>query len=161
MFIERVITMDVYDKKVYMLWYNMKRRCLDPKNPDYIYYGANGVTICEEWLSLECFRSDVPNIKGFDYQLFLEGKLVLDKDTKYGNGKVYSLRTCEFVSKEDSNKRIFSRRHNFKATSPNGEIFYSNSIKDFSEEHNLRASTISDCLKGRVKKHRCWSFEKQ
>lgn len=28
----------------------MKRRCLDPRRPDFKYYGALGVQVCPEWL---------------------------------------------------------------------------------------------------------------
>lgn len=150
---------DKYNRKIYMLWYNMKRRCLNPNFPDYKYYGAKGVIISDEWLSLDKFKEDVPKIKGFNMKLFMDGELILDKDGINGEGKLYSLETCEFVSKSESNKRIFSRRKTFMAISPLGERFLSNSIKDFASKHNLNPSTISDCLKGRVKKHRGWEFE--
>ena len=152
---------NVFERKVYMLWYNMKRRCLNENNPDYKYYGAKGVKVCEDWMCFSTFKNDITNIKGFDYDLFINGKLVLDKDTKKGNGKLYSLGTCEFVSKSESNKRIFSRKQQFKAISPDGKIYFSNSIKDFSDEHGLHSSTVGDCLRGRAKKHRGWIFEKQ
>ena len=29
---------------------DMKRRCNDPKNKDYKFYGARGIKICEEWM---------------------------------------------------------------------------------------------------------------
>lgn len=148
-----------YNRKVYMLWYNMKRRCLNVDFPDYKYYGGKGVSISKEWLSFDNFKNDIPIIKGFDMDLFMEGKLILDKDGVDGNGKIYSLETCEFVAKAESNRRIYSRKRNFKAISPQGVEFLSNSIKDFADEHNLNPSTISDCLKGRVKKHKGWTFE--
>ena len=79
---------NVFERKVYMLWYNMKRRCLNENNPDYKYYGAKGVKVCEDWMCFSTFKNDITNIKGFDYDLFINGKLVLDKDTKKGSGKL-------------------------------------------------------------------------
>ena len=35
----------------------MKRRCLDPKRPDFRYYGARGVQVCPRWLGRDGFRN--------------------------------------------------------------------------------------------------------
>lgn len=46
--------------KVYKTWGNMKNRCLNEDTPDYKYYGAMGVTICDEWASsFENFYKDM------------------------------------------------------------------------------------------------------
>ncbi len=37
----------------------MKGRCSNPNNPDYRYYGARGITYCEEWESFEEFFADM------------------------------------------------------------------------------------------------------
>jgi len=35
--------------KVYSAWLNMKTRCYNPTVPQYKYYGAQGVEVCEKW----------------------------------------------------------------------------------------------------------------
>lgn len=35
----------------------MKRRCLDPKRPDFAYYGARGIQICPRWLGRTGFAN--------------------------------------------------------------------------------------------------------
>ena len=41
-------------------WMNMKQRCSNPKRPDYKYYGAKGVKVCDRWLaSLDNFIEDM------------------------------------------------------------------------------------------------------
>ena len=40
-------------------WSNMKTRCLNPENPNYVYYGARGITVCERWLKFENFLTDM------------------------------------------------------------------------------------------------------
>lgn len=35
----------------YKVWANMKNRCLNPNTPDFKYYGAKGVTVCDEWIN--------------------------------------------------------------------------------------------------------------
>jgi hypothetical protein len=34
----------------YNIYYMMKRRCLDPKNPKYPDYGGRGIKVCKRWL---------------------------------------------------------------------------------------------------------------
>ena len=44
----------------YKLWKNIKSRCLNSKTPDYKFYGARGITICDKWKnSFESFLLDV------------------------------------------------------------------------------------------------------
>lgn len=38
------------DYPIYQSWSNMKNRCLNPNTPDYHFYGARGITICNEWI---------------------------------------------------------------------------------------------------------------
>ena len=49
-------------------WYDMKHRCYNIKREDYKYYGARGITVCEEWLDVSNFVAwcDLthPNISG-------------------------------------------------------------------------------------------------
>jgi hypothetical protein len=37
----------------------MKQRCLNPNNPDYHYYGARGISICNRWMKFEYFLEDM------------------------------------------------------------------------------------------------------
>lgn len=47
----------------YGSWREMKRRCLDPRRPDFRFYGAIGVQVCPQWLAkpggFEQFLADV------------------------------------------------------------------------------------------------------
>lgn len=35
--------------RCYKSWCKIKERCYNPNNPDYYNYGAEGITLCEEW----------------------------------------------------------------------------------------------------------------
>ncbi len=35
---------------LYRTWIDIKRRCYNPKNTSYKWYGAKGVTVCKRWL---------------------------------------------------------------------------------------------------------------
>lgn len=80
---------DSYKRTIYMIWYNMIRRCENKKCKAYEKYGAKGVKV---------------------------------------------------------------------GVSPNGEIFEFFNQSKFSKEHNLRQSTIADCLSGKCKTHKGWKF---
>lgn len=41
--------------KLYGIWHCMIQRCDNPKNPVYRWYGAKGVSVCEEWHNYEVF----------------------------------------------------------------------------------------------------------
>lgn len=54
----------------YRVWIDMKRRCLNPKNHLYKYYGGRGISVCNRWLnSFENFLEDMgfkPKNKSID-----------------------------------------------------------------------------------------------
>ena len=44
----------------YRIWSHMKRRCLDPTQHNYHYYGGRGITVCQRWRdSYEAFLADM------------------------------------------------------------------------------------------------------
>lgn len=44
---------------IYSAWNAMIRRCNNPKNPAYRYYGGRGIRVCLEWLKFENFLRDM------------------------------------------------------------------------------------------------------
>lgn len=39
------------DSRLYSIWANMKTRCHNPKSTNYKWYGAKGISVCDEWLT--------------------------------------------------------------------------------------------------------------
>lgn len=35
--------------RLYRIWKGMRQRCYSPSHPGYVFYGARGVAICDEW----------------------------------------------------------------------------------------------------------------
>ena len=42
--------------RLYMVWSNMKDRCLNPNSPIYPLYGGRGIDICAEWNDYQNFK---------------------------------------------------------------------------------------------------------
>lgn len=40
-------------------WRAMIRRCTDPRVPDYRYYGARGIRVCDRWMTFENYMADL------------------------------------------------------------------------------------------------------
>lgn len=90
---------------VYLKWMNMIRRCysknFQEKRPTY-----KGCYVCDEWLKLSNFVIDFKLIDGYDDELFLAGKLQLDKDIKSdNNNKCYCLEECMLVSVSENSRQ--------------------------------------------------------
>lgn len=53
---ETKTTHGMYGTRLYIIWNNMKNRCLDENIPRYGDYGGRGIKICEEWKKFENFQ---------------------------------------------------------------------------------------------------------
>lgn len=47
------------NRGIYEIWKGMRQRCLNPKNPNYKYYGGRGITICSRWNNFANFSADM------------------------------------------------------------------------------------------------------
>lgn len=43
----------------YLTWQSMVRRCTQPDNKNWPYYGGRGITVCEHWRTFENFLADM------------------------------------------------------------------------------------------------------
>lgn len=94
-------------ERLYKVWQSMKRRCLNPNNKDYKYYGGTGITICDEWLNnYKAFREWAYN-NGYDEKA-PRMKCTLDRIDPYGDYEPNNCRWVDmYVQNEDSHKRRF------------------------------------------------------
>ena len=146
-------------RKLYMIWYHMRDRCYNKNHERYRLYGGQGVCMCDDWLDLNTFREQVVQLDGFNEDKILKGLLHLDKDVKSPGNKIYSPENCSFISKEENNKVKPNQMYKFKATSPQGNIYFSSNQSEFARMHNLDQSCISSCLRGSSNTHKGWRFE--
>lgn len=78
-------------ERIYTVWKDMLARCNNPKKDGYKYYGARGITVCDEWLSYDNFY-EWAMANGYNDALTIERKDV------EGNYEPFN---CEWVSKSD------------------------------------------------------------
>lgn len=94
----RKVTHGLSRHPLYKVWKDMMKRCNDPSNKHYHNYGGLGVKVCDEWSnSVEAFVS-WGEANGY------EKDLSIDKDTMSEGTKIYSPKTCVFVSNTVNNR---------------------------------------------------------
>ena len=82
------------DAKIYQVWSSMKKRCYNPNNTYYKYYGARGIKVCDEWLDAKTF-CDWAMANGYKEGLSIDR---IDNDDNYHPKNV------RFVSQKDNNR---------------------------------------------------------
>ena len=86
--------------RLYNVWKNIIDRCTNENCERYKDYGARGITVCEEWLSIENFINDM-------YSSYKEG-LSIDREN---NNLGYSKENCRWTTSEIQarNTRVLRR----------------------------------------------------
>ena len=93
------------DARLYAVWKGMKRRCENKTDNSYQWYGAKGVSVCEEWHDYAAFRAwAIAN--GYDENAEY-GKCTIDRIDPCGN---YEPSNCRWVSMAEQNRN--KRREN-------------------------------------------------
>lgn len=60
----------MHGTREYKIWSGMRRRCVDPRYPGYLHYGARGITVCQRWdEAFENFYADLGPCPGPEYSL--------------------------------------------------------------------------------------------
>lgn len=146
-------------KKLRKTWYDMMQRCYNENHHSYKWYGAEGVTVCEEWQTLDGFLETVDTVEGWDEDKYKRETMHLDKDLKVPGNKVYSPETCMFVS-PDENRAPTHEVHmkDCEAISPSGKKYVFRNKEAFCREHGLNPSNVYFCLIGKQSNHKGWVF---
>lgn len=123
--------------RIYMIWFDMKRRCYQPQNKRYARYGGRGIKVCDEWLNFQSF---------FDWSLTHGYQDALTIDRFDGDGD-YCPGNCRWV---DLTTQANNRTNNHYITYK-GET---KTMMEWSKELNINYST----LRGRI--NAGWDAEK-
>lgn len=100
-------------KNFYSVWYDMNRRCYDPKHDSYKFYGGL-VTVCDEWhkdnpSGFDNFKADMWD----DYckAKHLSKTVHLDKDINNPGSKVYCKANCQWTTPMQNIRAKFNVNH--------------------------------------------------
>jgi len=88
------------------VWHGIKQRCHQPNDPQYSYYGARGIRVCDEWINDFVAFRDWAMANGFREEPDENGRnrCTLDRIDNNGN---YQVNNCRWVSPavQNNNRR--------------------------------------------------------
>lgn len=116
------------NSRLYRIYYDMKQRCLNPKNTAYEYYGGRGITICDEWLGENGFI----NFSKWALSNGYDDELTIDRINTNGN---YGPDNCRWA---DIHTQMMNRRNSL-FIEHNGK---SEAIMDIAQRHSLSTTTV-------------------
>ena len=135
---------------LYRKYYDMKRRCLNPKSPNYKYYGAIGITVCDEWInSYESFVRDMGIPKRNNLQI-----------DRIDNSKGYFKENCRWVTAKTNmrNTRRASKVYVYRDKKYVGTY---KSVAECAEKLNIDGSHIYHCFAKKRKTVKGYTIYKQ
>lgn len=98
--------------RLYVVWMQMRKRCQNPHDRSYRWYGAKGVSVCKEWdESYVAFR-DWAVDNGYD-STAKRGICTLDRINPFGN---YEPSNCRWVDQKTQRQNV---RSNYNACCTN------------------------------------------
>jgi hypothetical protein len=108
---------------LYPTWCAMRARCLLPDSQYWKYYGARGITICDEWSDFWRFVSDMgPRPDGYTVE-------------RIDNDGPYSKDNCRWASRKE---QMRNRRNTVRVTIDGTEYL----ACDLSDQSGLKSDTI-------------------
>ncbi len=118
--------------RLYSIWKNMKKRCLNENDPNYPSYGGRGIKICDEWVN------DFEKFKQWSLKNGYKDNLTIDRINNDGN---YSPENCRWAD-------WFRQARNTRKTIRITNNSVTKSIDDWCEIKGLSKNTVL----GRIKR---------
>lgn len=90
----------MWNTRIYNIWKKMKDRCYNPNSPNYKYYGAKGVKVCDEWQDFSGFYRWVQTTNYND-------KLTIDRINCFGNYEPSNFRWATMKEQNNNTSKNF------------------------------------------------------
>lgn len=90
------------------IWLKMIKRCTNPEDTHWEYYGGRGITVCERWLTWENFLEDM-------FDEYEQGLSIERIDVNKG----YSPDNCKWIPR---NEQPYNKTNTVWVTKPDGEV---------------------------------------
>lgn len=135
---------------------SMKKRCYCLSYGDWMNYGGRGITVADEWHSIQKFKDDmwtsfINHVNKFGLKQTTLDRIDSDKGYYHGN--------CRFVSPAEQNQNTRMVK-TFKAVRIEDNYFeYGRNKKVFAKKYELSVGGMINCLLGKQHKHQGWSFQ--
>lgn len=91
-----------YGTRLYRIWKGVLSRCRNESSTDYKWYGAKGVTVCEEW-------SEYVNFRDWAISNGYKDDLTIDRIDPFGN---YEPSNCRWATIKEQNFNKRNSRRN-------------------------------------------------
>lgn len=117
----------LYKTRIYKIWESMKNRCYCKGETSYKYYGAKGVTVCDEW------RNDFKAFYDWTISHGYSDELTLDRVDVNGN---YEPTNCRWITMKEQSRNKSNNRY----LSYNGKT---QCIVDWANEVKIDRRTIT------------------
>lgn len=115
---------------LYSVWQTMKQRCTNPRCRGYRWYGAKGITLCEEWQRPEPFYEWAMN-NGYEPGLTID---------RINPSEGYSPSNCRWISMSDQqNNKTSNHILTFRGVS--------HTLTEWSSLTGIPRTTITNRLK--------------
>lgn len=116
----------IKDKELYDIYYAMIKRCYQPNNRDYKWYGERGIQVYEPWRFSSKSFVDWSKDNGYEHGLWLDR---VDSD---GN---YEPDNCRWITAKEQQR---NRRNNF-LVEYNGELRL---LIELAEQYHIKYTTL-------------------
>ena len=87
--------------RLYRIWANIRQRCLNPNIPDYQYYGAKGIKVCDEW------KNSFESFMAWALQNGYADGLTIDRIDSSGD---YEPKNCRWITQSENVSRANRER---------------------------------------------------